>query len=122
MKVNKKHCLCFYQKYMHNGLKQWQDRNNSLTEEECHRLLQSLKERHLNPIFKQLSGKNGASINFSQFVRGYSAIEQGFKSHSRGAKDVCAQVFYEFHPVGDLGIDRVEISMVFYVPLHHVPK
>ena len=84
---------------MENGLKQWQEQNNRLTKEECHKLLRSLKEQHLDPILRQLSGKDGASVSFAQIIGGYSAIEQGFKSHSRGAKDVCAQVFYEFHPV-----------------------
>ena len=84
---------------MENGLKRWQEENNRLTKEECHRLLRSLKEQHLDPILRQLSGKEGASVTFAQIIGGYSAIEQGFKSHSRGAKDVCAQVFYEFHPV-----------------------
>ena len=84
---------------MDNGLKQWQEQNNRLTTEQCHKLLRSLKEQHLDPILRQLSGKDGASVSFAQIIGGYSAIEQGFKSLSRGAKDVCAQVFYEFHPV-----------------------
>ena len=97
----KKNFLCvFPQEHMESGLKKWQMENNRLTREECHKLLRSLKEQHLDPILRQLSGKDGASVTFAQIIGGYSAIEQGFKTHSRGAKDVCAQVFFEFHPVG----------------------
>ena len=84
---------------MENGLKHWLEENNRLTRQECHKLLRDLKEQHLDPILRQLSGKDGASVTFAQIIGGYSAIEQGFKTHSRGAKDVCAQMFYEFHPV-----------------------
>ena len=63
-------------------------------------LLNMLKEQYLDPILKLLGSKDGSSVTFAQIIGGYSAIEQGFKSQSRGAKDVCAQVFYEFHPVG----------------------
>ena len=85
---------------MENGLKRWQEENERLTKEDCHRLLRLLKEQHLDPILKQLSGADGASMSFEQIINGYSEIEQGFKRDARGAKDVCAQVFYEFHPVG----------------------
>lgn len=71
-----------------------------MTKEECHKLLRRLKEQHLDPILRKLSGKDGASVSFAQIIGGHSAIEQGFKRDSRGAKDVCAEVFYEFHPVG----------------------
>lgn len=36
-------------------------------------------------------------MDFDQIFGSYSAIEQGFKSNARGAKDICAQVFYEWH-------------------------
>lgn len=81
-------------------MKRWQKENNRLTKEDCHRLLRNLKEQHLDPILRQLSGKDGAAMSFAQIIGGYSAIEQGFKQDAKGAKDVCAQVFYEFHPVG----------------------
>ncbi|KAL9978831.1 hypothetical protein ACROYT_G016400 [Oculina patagonica] len=83
---------------MENSLKRWQEKNNRLTKEECYKMLRGLKEQHLDPLLRQLSGKEGASVSFAQIIGGYSAIEQGFKGDARGAKDVCAQVFYEFHP------------------------
>ena len=89
---------------MNKALKRWQDKNNRQTKEQCHKLLRALKEEHLDPILRELSGKDGASVSFAQIIGGYSAIEQGFKRDAKGAKDICAQVFYEFHPVGVCGI------------------
>ena len=80
-------------------LKALQERNNYRTREECGALLKRLKEERLDPIFAQLYTERGSSVSFADIVSGYSAIEENFKSQSRGAKDVCAQVFYEFHPV-----------------------
>ena len=85
---------------MNEGLKRWQDENKRLTKEQCHKLLRALKKKHLDPILRELSGKDGAAVSFAQIIGGYSAIEQGFNRDAKGAKDVCAQVFYEFHPVG----------------------
>ena len=84
---------------MENKLKALQERNNNLTREECVTLLKRLKEEKLDPILAQLATEGGSSVTFTEIIGGYSAIEEGFKSKSRGAKDVCAQVFYEFHPV-----------------------
>ncbi|XP_058943961.1 guanylate-binding protein 7-like [Pocillopora verrucosa] len=60
--------------------------------------LRALKKEHLDPILREVSGKDGASVSFARIIGGYSAIEQGFKRDAKGAKDICAQVFYEFHP------------------------
>ncbi|XP_068722043.1 guanylate-binding protein 7-like [Montipora capricornis] len=83
---------------MENNLVTLQKRNNDLTREECVALLRRLKKENLDPILGLLTGEGGASVSFAEIIGGYSAIEKGFKSQSRGAKDVCAQVFYEFHP------------------------
>ena len=84
---------------MENNLVTLQKQNNDLTREECLALLRRLKKENLDPILGLLTGEGGASVSFAEIIGGYSAIEKGFKSQSRGAKDVCAQVFYEFHPV-----------------------
>lgn len=84
---------------MDENLKALQERNNNLTREECVALLKRLKEERLDPIVAQLYTEGGSSVSFAEIIGGYSAIEEGFKSQYRGAKDVCAQVFYEFHPV-----------------------
>ena len=84
---------------MENNLVTLQKRNNDLTREECVALLRRLKKENLDPILGLLTGEGGASVSFAEIIGGYSAIEKGFRSQSRGAKDVCAQVFYESHPV-----------------------
>ena len=84
---------------MEDKLKALQERNNNLTREECAALLKRLKEERLDPIVAQLYTEGGSSVSFADIIGGYSAIKEGLESQSRGAKDVCAQVFYEFHPV-----------------------
>ncbi|KAK2568392.1 Guanylate-binding protein 7 [Acropora cervicornis] len=77
--------------YMEAKLKALQERNNNLTREECVALLKRLKEERLDPILVLLATEGGSSVSFAEIIGGYSAIEEGFKSQSRGAKDVCAQ-------------------------------
>ena len=89
---------------MNESLKRWQDANNRLTKEQCSKLLRELKTKCLDPILRELRGEYGASMSFAKVIGGYSAIEQGFKRDAKGAKDVCAQEFYDFHPVGVCGI------------------
>ena len=59
----------------------------------------SLKEEKLDPIVALLYTEGDSSVSFAEIMGAYSAIEEGFRSQSRGAKDVCGQVFYEMHPV-----------------------
>ena len=80
-------------------MKALQERNSNLTRWECRALLKRLQKERLDPILALLATKGGSSVSFADIIGGYSAIEEGFKSQSRGAKDVCAQEFYEFHPV-----------------------
>ena len=92
---------------MENGLNSWQEENTRLTKESCHQLLIALKQQHLDPVLTQLRGKDGAQVSFAQIMACYTAIEQGFKAEAKGAEDVCAQVFFEFHPVSNKQIDTV---------------
>ncbi len=84
---------------MENGLNQWQGENQRLTKEDCQRLLPKLKEKHLEPILKQLRGEQGSSVSFDQIEKLFFAIERDFQKLARGAKDVCAQEFFKFQPV-----------------------
>ena len=85
---------------MENKLKELQERNNNLTREECVALLKRLKEERLDPILALLNTEDAvSSVSFADIIGGYSAIEKDFQSQSRGARDVRAQVFYEFQPV-----------------------
>lgn len=93
--------LLITQAYMESGLSGWQDRNTQLTKESCHQLLAGLKHRHLDPVLIQLRGKDGSKVSFAEIMACYNSIELGFKEEAKGAEDVCAQVFLDFHPVSD---------------------
>ena len=84
---------------MEERLKVTQERNSDVTREECNALLKRLKEERLDPIVALLYSEGGSSVSFAEITGGYLAIDEAFRRQSRGAKDVCAQVFYEFHPV-----------------------
>ena len=85
----------------------WQTENDQFTREACDALLKQLKKQHLDPILDQLHGKEGAKVMFDDIVAGYKKIEQDYKARATGAKQVCAAVFFEFHPV----------NRVFYLEL-----
>lgn len=77
----------------------WQSDNERLTRESCTYLLKQLKKEHLDPVLARLHGAEGAKVTFEDIVTGYNRIEQDYKARATGAKDVCAAVFFEFHPV-----------------------
>ncbi|XP_068683206.1 guanylate-binding protein 4-like [Montipora foliosa] len=76
----------------------WQLENGKLTRAACDCLLKKLKKEHLDPVLARL-GTEGAKMSFDDIQQGYKRIEQDFKASAKGAKDVCAEVFYEFHPL-----------------------
>lgn len=76
----------------------WQTENDQFTREACNALLKQLKKQHLDPILAQLHGKEGAKVMFDDIVAGYKKIEQDYKDRATGAKQICAAVFFEFHP------------------------
>ena len=41
-------------------------------------------------------------MSFDDIIQGYKRIEQDFNADAKGAKHVCAEVFYEFHPVKNI--------------------
>ena len=53
----------------------------------------------MDPILARLQGEEGAKVSFEDILEGYNRIEQDYKIRATGAKDVCAAVFFEFHPV-----------------------
>ena len=99
---------------MGNKLNKWQDENNSMTREGCVVLLANLKKEYLDPILTQLTGKGGSDVSFAEIISAYSAIEQDFKSQAKGARDVCAQVFFDFHPVSLEVMNQLIISYYFH--------
>ncbi|KAL9979061.1 hypothetical protein ACROYT_G016656 [Oculina patagonica] len=76
----------------------WLSENERLTRESCTHLLKQLKNEHLDPVLARLHGGEGAKVKFEDIVAGYNRIEQDYKARATGAKDVCAAVFFEFHP------------------------
>ena len=77
----------------------WQSKNATSTREFCNDLLIQLKQTHLDPVLKQLQGKEGAKLSFDDIIGGYNQIKDEYDNSAIGAKDVIAAVFYEFHPV-----------------------
>ena len=70
-----------------------------LTREFCNNLLSHLKEKHLDPDLQRLQGKEAAKISFDEINDGCNQIKEKYKNSAKGAKDVVAAVFAEFHPV-----------------------
>ena len=90
-----------FQEALDKKLASWQSENERLTRESCTSLLKQLKKEHLDPVLAQLHGEGGAKVKFEDIVAGYNRIEHDYKSRATGAKDVCAAVFFEFHPVNE---------------------
>ena len=80
-------------------LASWHFENEKSTREACTVLLKQLKEQHLDPVLARLHGEEGARVSFEDIIHGYKGIEEDYKVRAVGAKDVCASVFFEFHPV-----------------------
>ena len=81
------------------ALQSWLRENESLTRQACDALLKELKKEHLDPVLDRLLGQGGAEVSFDDIIQGYERIKQSFDARAPGAKDVCAAMFYEFHPV-----------------------
>ena len=97
-------CLLFvffliFQEALDKKLASWQSKNEMLTRESCTSLLQLLKKEHLDQVLAQLHGQGGSKPE--DIVAGYNRIELDYKARATGAKDVCAAVFSEFHPVNE---------------------
>ena len=62
-------------------------------------LLSQLKKKLLDPVLRRLRGKEAAKMSFDEINDGCSQIKEKYNSSAKGAKDVIAAVFAEFHPV-----------------------
>ena len=80
-------------------LSSWLNENDRLTEEFCLDLVHKLKKSKLDPVLALLTSPEGSKISFQEIIAAYGAVEQGYNEKSKGAKDVCARVFYNMHPV-----------------------
>ena len=62
-------------------------------------LLSQLKEKLLDPALRRLRGKKAAKMSFHEINDGCNQIKEKYNNSAKGAKDVIAAVFEEFHPV-----------------------
>ncbi|KAL9979206.1 hypothetical protein ACROYT_G016836 [Oculina patagonica] len=81
-----------------NKLNTWLTENEAQTRQFCKDLLGKLKRIHLDPVLQKLQGKEAAEVSFDDVISGYSRIKDDYHSSAKGAKDVIAAVFFEFHP------------------------
>ena len=93
--------VCLFQEALGKKFACWQSENERLTRDSCTSLLKQLKKEHLDPVLAQLHGEGGAKVMFEDIVAGYNRVEHDYKARATGAKDVCAAVFFEFHPVNE---------------------
>ena len=115
--ASKESCFsAFFQETSDKRLASWQRENENLTREACTGLLKRLKEEHLDPILARLHGEGGAKVSFEDIIQGYNKLEQDYKVRVIGAKDVCAAVFFEFHPVKKNTIFTVFICIILTYP------
>ena len=91
-----------HQTSCHEALQSWLRENESLTRQACDALLKELKKEHLDPVLERLHGQGGAEVSFDDIIQGYERIKQGYEAGASGAKDVCATMFFEFHPVNEI--------------------
>ncbi|XP_074617681.1 guanylate-binding protein 6-like isoform X1 [Acropora palmata] len=80
------------------ALQSWLLENETLTRQACDVLLKNLKKEHLDPVLHRLHGQGGAEVSFDDIIQGYERIKQDFEARATGAKDVCAAMFFDFHP------------------------
>ena len=84
---------------LNRQLDEWQTKNSKLTKEGCENLLLELKKKHLDPIIEQLEGRDGSKLAFDDILRVYRHIKDDYDAKAKGAKDVIAAAFADFHPV-----------------------
>ncbi|XP_031568053.1 LOW QUALITY PROTEIN: guanylate-binding protein 4-like [Actinia tenebrosa] len=79
-------------------LSEWIEQNTRETEACCNQLLKELKQSMLDPVLKRLRGPEASKMQFSDIVSAYNQIQESYAAKARGAKDVQATVFMNFHP------------------------
>lgn len=72
--------------------------NERQTRDYCKNLLTGLKIMHLDPVLQKLQEKEAAKVSYGDIISGYNTIKEEYEDLAKGAKDVIAAVFQEFHP------------------------
>ena len=107
------YCVCyiistyFTMRFVHQTccdetLQSWLLENEALTRQACDALLKNLKKEHLDSLNDRLLEQGGAEVSFDDIIQGFERIKQDFEARAKGAKDVCATMFFEFHPVNEI--------------------
>ncbi|KAJ7380871.1 hypothetical protein OS493_004454 [Desmophyllum pertusum] len=79
------------------NVKYWKDTNASRTRHSCKDLLRELKTRHLDPVLKSISGSCETRASYADITNGLKTIKKEFHKKAVGAKDIKAEVFFEFN-------------------------
>ena len=82
-------------------LRKWKNKNDDLTEKFCEKLVNELKEKHLDPVFQRIRGPQGEKVSFMDIDNGCTVMEVEYKSNTVGSKEVRARVLSEFHQVSN---------------------
>lgn len=91
--------LFFLQNSTDEKLQFWKGENASVTRTFCQDLLEKLQIEHLDPIIERVRGPDGAKVRYIDIINGWDKIKTDFVLKAVGAKDVRAEVFFEFNQV-----------------------
>ena len=53
----------------------------------------------MDPVLQQLQESDGAKLSFDDVIEGYKKIKDEYEKNAKGAEDVIAAVFYDYHEV-----------------------
>lgn len=70
-----------------------------MTKLACDKLLEELKQKHVDPEMRKLRGTDRTSWSFKGIDNGISRIEREYGNRAVGARTVRAEVFHEFQKV-----------------------
>ena len=98
---------------MDERLLSWHYENEARTKESCNELLFRLKKLHLDPVLEKLQGREGAKVSFEDIINAYDKIKDDYGKLAKGAEDVIAAVFFEYHRVR-----KHPVMLLSYVPFY----
>ena len=106
---------------MDERLLSWHYENEAKTKESCKELLFRLKKLHLDPVLEKLQGREGAKVSFEDIINAYDKIKDDYGKLAKGAEDVIAAVFFEYHRVRKLSLMLLSgpFLRTYYYSYHH---
>ena len=100
---------------MAQRLLSWHYENEARTKEACKEILVRLKRLHLDPVLERLKGREGAKVSFQNITNAYDKIKDDYGKFAKGAEDVIAAVFFEYHRVR-----KPSLMLLSYVPFYEL--